>query len=127
SFQLDNMYDFHAHIAVLLNITPDHLDRYGYSFDNYKNAKFRICQNQTKDDFFIYYQESQPILTSVDEFSKYAARIPVSLSIPESEKSGIYTSGEDLIFSLAGSQLRVTADEQPLRGPHNKINTMTAV
>lgn len=127
SFQLDNMYDFHAHIAVLLNITPDHLDRYGYSFDNYKNAKFRICQNQTKDDFFIYYQESQPILTSVDEFSKYAARIPVSLSIPESEKSGIYTSGEDLIFSLAGSQLRLTADEQPLRGPHNKINTMTAV
>ena len=55
SFQLDNMYDFRANIAILLNITPDHLDRYNFEFQNYVNAKFRITQNQTKDDAFIYW------------------------------------------------------------------------
>jgi UDP-N-acetylmuramoylalanine-D-glutamate ligase len=60
SFQLDNMYDFKANIAVLLNITPDHLDRYNYEMQNYVNAKFRILQNQTKDDSFIYWEDDPP-------------------------------------------------------------------
>lgn len=62
SFQLDNMYNFKANIAVLLNITPDHLDRYGYDMQNYINAKFRITQNQTQDDAFIYWNDD-PIIT----------------------------------------------------------------
>ena len=57
SFQLDNMYDFRANIAILLNITPDHLDRYDYKFENYADAKMRIIQNQTKEDSFIYWND----------------------------------------------------------------------
>ncbi len=58
SFQLDNMYDFKADIAVIMNITPDHLDRYDHKMENYVAAKFRILQNRTKDDYFIYWQET---------------------------------------------------------------------
>ena len=57
SFQLENMYDFKADIAVMMNITPDHLDRYDHKMENYVNAKFRILQNQTHDDYFIYWQD----------------------------------------------------------------------
>ena len=62
SFQLDNMYDFKAHIAILLNITPDHLDRYDYKMENYVDAKFRIIRNQTEDDAFIYWNDD-PVIT----------------------------------------------------------------
>ena len=61
SFQLDNMYDFRANIAILLNITPDHLDRYDYKFENYADAKMRIIQNQTKEDSFIYWNDDPVI------------------------------------------------------------------
>lgn len=57
SFQLDTMFTFHAHIAILMNITPDHLDRYNYNFDNYINSKFRILQNQNQSDYFIYFAD----------------------------------------------------------------------
>ena len=61
SFQLDNMYDFKADISIILNITPDHLDRYNYEMQNYVDAKFRILQNQTKDDAFIFWNDD-PII-----------------------------------------------------------------
>ncbi len=62
SFQLDNSYDFNPHVAVLLNVTPDHLDRYDYTFQKYVDSKFRILQNQTSNDFFIYYADNEPIM-----------------------------------------------------------------
>jgi len=61
SFQLDDMFDFKAEIAILMNITPDHLDRYGYDFQNYIDSKFRITRNQTKSDFFIYWNDDPVI------------------------------------------------------------------
>lgn len=67
SFQLDNMYDFRANIAILLNITPDHLDRYDYKFENYADAKMRIIQNQTKEDSFIYWNDDPVIRKELEK------------------------------------------------------------
>jgi len=127
SFQLDNMYDFHAHIAVLLNITPDHLDRYDYSFENYKNSKFRICRNQTADDYFIYFNESQPVIESLAQLSPHSCKVPVSLENQKIDSSSTYVINDTLHFSLPGKSFFLTPEEQPLKGPHNKINTMAAV
>ena len=71
SFQLDNMYDFKADIAILMNITPDHLDRYDYEMQNYVDAKMRVIRNQTKDDAFVYWSDD-PIITR--ELKKYGLK-----------------------------------------------------
>ena len=76
SFQLDNMYDFRANIAILLNITPDHLDRYEYKFENYADAKMRIIQNQTKDDSFIYWNDDPVIKNELKKFDVQARKKP---------------------------------------------------
>ena len=68
SFQLDNMYDFRANIAILLNITPDHLDRYDFKFENYADAKMRIIQNQTPEDSFIYWNDDPVIKKELEKF-----------------------------------------------------------
>jgi UDP-N-acetylmuramoylalanine--D-glutamate ligase len=78
SFQLDNMYDFRADIAILLNITPDHLDRYDYDFQNYVDAKMRIIQNQTKDDSFIYWNDDPVIKRELDKYDIKAVQCPFS-------------------------------------------------
>ena len=77
SFQLDNMYDFRANIAILLNITPDHLDRYDYKFENYADAKMRIIQNQTKEDSFIYWNDDPVIKKELEKFASQPIRINV--------------------------------------------------
>ena len=71
SFQLDNMYDFKADIAIILNITPDHLDRYNYEMQNYVDAKFRILQNQTKDDAFIFWNDDPIIALEITHSPRY--------------------------------------------------------
>ncbi len=81
SFQLDNMYDFHANIAILLNITPDHLDRYNYDFQQYVNSKFRILQNMEGGDYFIFFQENEAIAEELEK-KKFAPNyLPVSTEI----------------------------------------------
>ena len=79
SFQLDNMYDFKADISVLLNITPDHLDRYEYKFQNYIDAKMRITQNQTEEDTFIYWNDDENIQRELDKIGIRAQKKPFSL------------------------------------------------
>lgn len=106
SFQLDNMYDFRADVAVLLNITPDHLDRYDFKFENYAAAKFRITRNQTKDDAFIYWQED-PV---IDEWMH---KIEIGATL--------YPFGFD-----APAQLPCGIDELALKGKHNQLNSMAA-
>ena len=76
SFQLDNMYDFKAHIAILLNITPDHLDRYDYKMENYVDAKFRIIRNQTEDDAFIYWNDDPVITEKLSQLPLKSQRYP---------------------------------------------------
>ena len=78
SFQLDNMYDFRANIAILLNITPDHLDRYDFKFENYADAKMRIIQNQTPEDRFIYWNDDPVIKKELEKFEIKAYACPFS-------------------------------------------------
>ena len=76
SFQLDNMYDFHAHIAVLLNITPDHLDRYGYVMQRYVDSKMRIIRNQTHEDYFIYWADDEHVPNELARREHPARQLP---------------------------------------------------
>ena len=98
SFQLDNMYDTHLDVMVLLNITPDHLDRYAYDFQNYVESKFRVLQNARPTDDFIYFAESEPILDELANRNPSVNRLPISLEKAVSP-GGYLTSGE-----LTGNQ-----------------------
>ena len=106
SFQLDNMYDFKADIAILLNITPDHLDRYDFKFQNYVDAKFRITRNQTSDDAFIYWAEDPVIDREMKKLQLGATLYPYGFSCP--------------------NPLPVGEDELALKGRHNVLNSMAA-
>ena len=120
SFQLDNMYDFRANVAILLNITPDHLDRYNFEFQNYVNAKFRITQNQTKDDAFIYWSEDPVIDREIRKMSLGATLYPFGKS-----GNAAYIRGNDLVVE-AGEPLVMPYQELSLQGKHNQLNSMAA-
>ncbi len=120
SFQLDNMYDFRANIAILLNITPDHLDRYNFEFQNYVNAKFRITQNQTKDDAFIYWSEDPVIDREIKKMSLGATLYPFGKS-----GNAAYIRGNDLVVEAA-EPLVMPYAELSLQGKHNQLNSMAA-
>ena len=125
SFQLDNIVDFHPNVAVILNITPDHLDRYGYSFQNYVNSKFNIIQNQSEKDDFIYFEDSELL---VDEIAK--RNIPahkLGISITNEVREGAYFDGDYLRSGVNGSSVRQSFSELPIKGPHNAINAMAAI
>ena len=124
SFQLDNMYKFKADIAVLLNITPDHLDRYGYDMQNYINAKFRITQNQTQNDAFIYWNDD-PIITKELKAHNLKARLyPFSEEKEEGVKA--YTENNQIIIDAPNDTLTITEDDLALEGRHNLYNSMAA-
>ena len=106
SFQLDNMYDFKADVAILLNITPDHLDRYDYQFQNYVDAKFRIVRNQTADDAFIYWAEDPVIDREMKKLQLGATLYPYGFTQP--------------------NPLPLGEDELALKGRHNVLNSMAA-
>ncbi|WP_338872723.1 UDP-N-acetylmuramoyl-L-alanine--D-glutamate ligase [Spirosoma sp. SC4-14] len=125
SFQLDNMYSTHLDVMVLLNITPDHLDRYGYSFQNYVNSKFRILQNAQPQDRFIFFQESQPILDELAKRNPTVKRLPISLE--SSVMPGGYFQNGILTATYNDSTFRIALTDTPLRGPHNAINTLAAI
>ena len=106
SFQLDNMYDFKADVAILLNITPDHLDRYDFKFQNYVDAKFRITRNQTADDAFIYWAEDPVIDREMKKLQLGATLYPYGFTQP--------------------NPLPVGEEELALKGRHNVLNSMAA-
>lgn len=124
SFQLDGMYDFKADIAVLMNITPDHLDRYGYKFQNYIDSKFRVTQNQKKDDFLIYW-EGDPIIKAELAKKKYGMTLlPFSDEIKEGMTA--YIENEDLIIDYQNKTNLMTIHDFALKGRHNTYNSMAA-
>ena len=124
SFQLDNMYKFKADIAVLLNITPDHLDRYGYDMQNYINAKFRITQNQTPNDAFIYWNDD-PIITKELKAHELKARLyPFSEEKEEGVKA--YTENNQIVIDAPNDTLTITEDDLALQGRYNLYNSMAA-
>lgn len=124
SFQLDNMYDFKADIAILLNITPDHLDRYNYEFQNYVDAKFRITRNQTARDAFIYWSEDPVIDREIARIRPQATLYPFGSTC----QNMAYTDGSNLILAapVAEAPLSLPIDELSLHGKHNQLNSMAA-
>lgn len=128
SFQLDNMYDFHPHIAIMLNITPDHLDRYEYSMEKYALSKFRITQKQSENDYFIYFQDDLIIQKFLQPVLRVVNGLPVSLT--KAVAPGAYKKEEQLVFNLktlSGNDYEIDLADSPLKGMHNAINTMAAV
>jgi UDP-N-acetylmuramoylalanine--D-glutamate ligase len=124
SFQLDGMYDFKADIAVLMNITPDHLDRYDHNFQNYIDSKFRVTQNQKKDDFLIYW-EGDPIIKSELSKKKYEMTLmPFSDEIKEGMAA--YIENNDLIIDYQNKTNLMTIHDFALKGRHNTYNSMAA-
>ena len=124
SFQLDNCYDFKADIAILLNITPDHLDRYDHQFQNYVDAKFRITRNQTSKDAFIYWSEDPVINREIARIQPQATLYPFGCH----EQNVAYTDGSHLVVNSKPevTPLRVPLEELSLRGKHNRLNSMAA-
>ena len=124
SFQLDGMYDFKADIAILLNITPDHLDRYEYKMQNYVDSKFRITQNQTADDVFIYCADD-PVLKEEMMKRKFVARcIPFGLGTPPVEGAGVIDN--NLIINWEQNIFTMSILDIALQGNHNTYNSMAA-
>ena len=124
SFQLDNMYNFKANIAILLNITPDHLDRYGYNMQNYIDAKFRITQNQTEDDVFIYWNDDPVISKELKAHHLKAKLFPFA----ETHEDGVkaYKKDHDIIIEAPDTTFSITDQELALQGRHNLFNSMAA-
>ena len=125
SFQLDNMYDFKANIAVLLNITPDHLDRYDYKMENYVRAKFRILQNMTPADAFIYWQDDPVIAAQLAGMRVEAACYPFAKE--EEEDTAAYIDASDrLIINTPGRHFEMPRADLALHGLHNIYNSLAA-
>lgn len=123
SFQLDNCYDFKADIAILLNITPDHLDRYDHQFQNYVDAKFRITQNQTSEDAFIYWSEDPVINREIERIQPQATLYPFG----SNQQNVAYTDGSQLVIAaLPTKPLHFPLNELNLKGKHNQYNSMAA-
>ena len=125
SFQLDNMYDFRANIAVLLNITPDHLDRYDHKMENYVAAKFRIIRNQTGDDAFIYWQDDPIIAAQLKQLHTEAQMLPFTAEDDDDCAAHITPKGR-LEFNVADRRWSIDRDELSLKGRHNMYNSMAA-
>lgn len=128
SFQLDGMYNFTADIAVLLNITPDHLDRYDYKFENYVASKFRITQNQSKNNYFIYCADDEVITTFMQQHKINATTIPFSIKQPI-DGDGAYLKENQITLNYKPNQnqpLIMTIEQLALQGKHNVYNSMAA-
>lgn len=124
SFQLDNMYTFRADVAVLLNITPDHLDRYDYNFQNYVNAKMRITQNQTENDVFIYWQDDPSINQELTKHTIKAKLYPFSMKKKDNTKS--FVDKNNLIINTEETDMSINIDNLAIKGTHNVYNSMAA-
>jgi UDP-N-acetylmuramoylalanine--D-glutamate ligase len=125
SFQLDGMFDFKADIAILLNITPDHLDRYEYNFQKYVDSKFRIIRNQTKEDVFIYCLDDQVIRKELEKREVKARKLPFTIK-EKLIKDGAYIIDNKLIVNINSNQLIMTLEKLALQGKHNIYNSMAA-
>lgn len=123
SFQLDNMYKFHANIAVLMNITPDHLDRYEHKMQNYVDAKFRIIQNQTENDAFIYWNDDPIIQKELTKYGIHGQNYPFAENKKENEVA--YIENNQVHFTEPIS-FNMEQEELALTGKHNLFNSMAA-
>ena len=125
SFQLDDMYEFKADIAVLLNITPDHLDRYEYKMENYTDSKFRIIQNQTEEDWFIYNFDDPIIKAQVESRKIGATQAPFSLTT-EMEVGGYIKDEQQITININKQQFTMSIHDLALKGKHNAQNSLAS-
>ena len=124
SFQLDGMYDFKAEIAILMNITPDHLDRYDHKFQNYIDSKFRVTQNQTKDDFFIYWENDPVVAKEISKRELHATLLPFSDTV--TENMAAYIENNRFIIDYKTKTDLMSIYDLALKGRHNTYNSMAA-
>jgi UDP-N-acetylmuramoylalanine--D-glutamate ligase len=125
SFQLDNSFEFRPSVAVLLNITPDHLDRYDYNFQNYVDSKFRIIQKQTAEDDFIYFEDSDVIASELEKRSAPSNKWGISLK--DTLAQGGYLSGQTLTANKGDVNYVQNFAELPIKGPHNAVNALASI
>lgn len=124
SFMLDDMFHFKADIAILTNITPDHLDRYDYQMQKYVNSKFRITQNQTASDYFIYCKDDEVIQAALASQQIDSTMIPISIA--EDLAYGASISNQHLNIKLKQNTFTMTIQELALQGKHNLYNSMAS-
>jgi UDP-N-acetylmuramoylalanine--D-glutamate ligase len=124
SFMLDDMYKFKTDIAVLLNITPDHLDRYEYKLENYAASKFRITQNQTDNDFFIYCADDPETIKGMETRTFAAKQLP--FSIKKKVEPGAYLEKDNIVINTHQEHFQMSITELALQGKHNIYNSMAS-
>ncbi len=124
SFQLDGIVDFRPEIAMVTNITPDHLDRYDYQFENYVASKFRITKNQHKDDYFIYDMDDEAIMDWLSEHPVKSRLMP--FSIQKELEEGAYIKNNEIQIRTQNNSIAMKTDTLALEGKHNLKNTMAA-
>lgn len=125
SFQLDGMYSFKADIAILMNITPDHLDRYNYELQNYVDSKFRIIQNQGKDDIFIYFADDPITQREIAKKNIQSIQLPFTLG-DSGPKNGARVSDGKIIIQYNEKSFEMSIHDLALQGKHNTCNSMAA-
>ncbi|MBC8321664.1 MAG: UDP-N-acetylmuramoyl-L-alanine--D-glutamate ligase [Bacteroidetes bacterium] len=126
SFQLDGMFNFRANIAILLNITPDHLDRYDNNFSSYVDSKLRIIQNQTSDDAFIYCFDDHVISEKLRHTKLMAKQFPCSQKFKDIKQGAYLDKNEIIIIVDNKTQIHMTLEQLALQGKHNIYNSMAA-
>ncbi|WP_282134212.1 UDP-N-acetylmuramoyl-L-alanine--D-glutamate ligase [Seonamhaeicola maritimus] len=124
SFQLDDIIKFKPHIAIITNITPDHLDRYDYQFENYIRSKFRIAENQTKDDYLIYDADDEVITDHLKNHPVQSTLIPFSLK--KTFENGVYLENDNIKLTIDNRQFIMPTANLKLEGKHNVKNAMAA-
>lgn len=124
SFQLDDIKTFRPDIAVLTNITEDHLDRYDYQFEKYIRSKFRIIENQTKDDVFIYNEDDEVTIKYLKQFLNGTNPLPISMKkeLPE----GAYITNAEMHLKWKKEEMTMSVEDFAIKGKHNQYNTMAA-
>lgn len=124
SFQLDDIKTFRPDIAVLTNITEDHLDRYDYKIENYVRSKFRIAENQTADDVFIYCLDDETTVKNINNYSIKSRLAPITMSkeLPQ----GAYLSNAKMHLKWKSEEMQMSVDDFTLKGKHNQYNSMAA-
>lgn len=124
SFQLDDIKTFRADVAVLTNITEDHLDRYDYKVENYINAKFKITQNQKKNDVFIYNLDDKLTTTNITNQSIQSTQVPITMNreLPQ----GVYLTNAQMHLKWKNEEMQMSIEDFSLKGKHNQYNSMAA-
>lgn len=126
SFQLDGMYEFKADVSVLMNITPDHLDRYEYKFQNYADSKMRIIQNQGMSENFIYSLDDHTIISELKKRAPQISLLPFAAVSESRPSQGAYLEGDMIYANLQNERVQISVNDMQIKGLHNSYNAMAA-